>query len=428
MQLLAHERGGHVAPAQRREYGHTRIQLAKPRHCLFEDLPESFAVWMSHGDKVDRLPLGFSGLATSEQGAVAAMVDAQGNVGLQFHPEVAHTEHGRTILRNFLYRVCGCQGTWTPERYIDERLASIAAQIGSDTAMCALSGGVDSAVAAMLVDRAIGDRLICVFVDTGLLRANEASEVLQTFQAHHLNVHAVDASRDFLTRLAGVEDPEEKRRRIGALFIDVFEREAHHIGNPKFLVQGTLYPDVIESATRDNPLAAKIKTHHNVGGLPERVPFDLIEPLRFLFKDEVREVGKALGLPQAILGRHPFPGPGLAVRIIGEITDDRVAILQRADAIFLDEIRAAGLYDEIWQAFAVLTPLRTVGVMGDGRTYGNLVALRAVTSEDAMTADWARIPYDVLARISSRIVNEVAGVNRVVYDISSKPPATIEWE
>jgi GMP synthase (glutamine-hydrolysing) len=307
-------------------------------------------------------------------------------------------------------------------------VVSIAQQIGSESAICALSGGVDSSVAAALVDRAIGDRLTCVFVDTGLLRAGESDEVMDAYAQLRLNVRRVDARDEFIAALAGVVDPEEKRRRIGAEFIHAFRREALLCSSPPFLVQGTLYPDVIESAVADHPSAAKIKTHHNVGGLPKDLPFTLVEPLRMLFKDEVRAVGRALGLPAAILNRHPFPGPGLAVRIIGEITQERVDLLQRADAIVTDEIRRAGLYDEIWQAFAVLTPIQTVGVMGDGRTYGNLVAIRAVTSEDAMTADWARIPYDVLASMSSRIVNEVAGVNRVVYDISSKPPSTIEWE
>jgi GMP synthase (glutamine-hydrolysing) len=332
------------------------------------------------------------------------------------------------MIENFLYRVCGCTGQWTPERYIESQVATISARIQGESAICALSGGVDSAVAAALVDHAIGDRLSCVFVDTGLQRQGEACEVMEAFEGLDLNVSMVDATAEFAADLAGIEDPEEKRRRIGARFIKVFEREAERLGRPKFLVQGTLYPDVIESATPDNPLAATIKTHHNVGGLPKSLPFTLLEPLRDLFKDEVREVGRALGLPQAILSRHPFPGPGLAVRIVGEVTRERVETLQRADAIVLDEIRRAGLYDDLWQAFAVLTPVRTVGVMGDGRTYSNLLAVRAVTSEDAMTADWARIPYEVLARISSRIVNEVAGVNRVVYDISSKPPSTIEWE
>jgi GMP synthase (glutamine-hydrolysing) len=428
MQLVAHETGGKVVRADRREYGHARIRVVDHEHVLFSGLPETMDVWMSHGDHVESMPGGYDTLATSENCAFAAMADARGWVGLQFHPEVVHTAFGRDILRNFLYRIAGCSGDWTAEHYVDTAVAAIGRQIGDDTAVCALSGGVDSAVAAMLVDRAIGDRLTCVFVDTGLLRLREADEVMAAFQNLDLNVRHVDATAEFQDRLAGIVDPEEKRRRIGAQFIKVFEREAERLGSPRFLVQGTLYPDVIESATRDNPSAAKIKTHHNVGGLPEDLSFALVEPLRFLFKDEVREVGRALGIPANILQRHPFPGPGLAVRIIGEVTPERLEIVRRADAIVIEEIRTAGLYDQIWQAFAVLTPVQTVGVMGDGRTYSNMVAIRAVSSEDAMTADWFRFPHDVLARMSSRIVNEVPGVNRVVYDVSTKPPATIEWE
>jgi GMP synthase (glutamine-hydrolysing) len=428
MQLVAHETGGRVIPAQRREYGHTRISVVDRDHDLFAGLPETLDVWMSHADHVEQMPSGYRAIATSSNCAFAAMADDRRRVGIQFHPEVAHTPAGRDILKNFLYRICGCAGDWTAEHYVETMVAALSSQIQGETAICALSGGVDSAVAAALVDRAIGDRLSCVFVDTGLLRQNEADDVMVAFQNLDLNVRRVDAVAEFQERLAGIVDPEEKRRRIGAQFIKVFEREAALLGNPRFLVQGTLYPDVIESATPDNPSAAKIKTHHNVGGLPKDLSFSLVEPLRYLFKDEVREVGRALGLPPTILQRHPFPGPGLAVRIIGEVTPARLEVLRAADAIVIDEIRAAGLYDEIWQAFAVLTPVQTVGVMGDGRTYSNVLAIRAVTSEDAMTADWARIPYDVLARISSRIVNEVAGVNRVVYDISTKPPSTIEWE
>jgi GMP synthase (glutamine-hydrolysing) len=428
MQLLAHELGGEVQPAAHREYGHARVEVSEPGFALFDGVPSEFDVWMSHGDRVDRLPTGYRPIATSRNTAFAAMADDRGNVGLQFHPEVVHTAFGKQLLHNFLHRICGLEGAWTAEHYVEDFVGRLADQIGDGTAVCALSGGVDSAVAAALVDRAIGDRLTCVFVDTGLLRKNEAVEVMEAFEELDLNVRMVNASDRFFARLAGIVDPEEKRKRIGGLFIDVFDEEAKKIGNPEFLVQGTLYPDVIESATRDNPNAAKIKTHHNVGGLPENMALSLVEPLRYLFKDEVREVGRALGLPDRILKRHPFPGPGLAVRILGEVTPSRVATLQQGDAIVIDEIRKAGLYDEIWQAFAVLTPVQTVGVMGDGRTYSNLLAIRAVTSEDAMTADWARIPHDVLARMSSRIVNEVPGINRVVYDISTKPPSTIEWE
>ncbi len=428
MQLLAHELGGRVRPAARREYGRASVQVTEPDHRLFRGLPATLDVWMSHGDHVDALPDGYRPIAASSGEMCAAIADGRGNVGLQFHPEVAHTPLGRQLLENFLTGICGCTGSWTPDRYVEQRIEQISATVGTESAICALSGGVDSAVAATMVQRAIGDRLTCIFVDNGLLRQGEADQVMTALRTLDLNVRKVDARDEFLERLAGVEDPEEKRRRIGGLFIEIFERAAQETGLPPFLVQGTLYPDVIESATRDNPMAAKIKTHHNVGGLPENMRFKLIEPLRDLFKDEVRQVGAALDIPGEILGRHPFPGPGLAVRIIGEVTEDRLETLRQADAIVTEEIRRAGLYDSMWQAFAVLTPVRTVGVMGDGRTYGYLVAIRAVTSEDAMTADWARIPYDVLAMISSRIVNEVPAANRVVYDISTKPPSTIEWE
>ena len=428
MQLIAHEMGGLVQRAERREYGRARIHVSEPDHDLFHGLSDNLDVWMSHGDRVESIPAGYRTIATTDNCGFAAIADARGHVGLQFHPEVVHTPQGRELLRNFLYRVCGCEPIWTPGRYVEREVAAIAAQIGSHDAVCALSGGVDSAVAAALVDRAIGNRLTCLFVDTGLLRTGEADEVMDGFRELHLSVRRLDAADQFLTRLAGVEDPEQKRKIIGATFIDVFEIEARSLGNPRYLVQGTLYPDVIESATAATPNAVTIKTHHNVGGLPETMPFDLIEPLRALFKDEVREVGRALALPERILRRHPFPGPGLAVRIIGDVTPDRLATLRKADAIVTQEITRAGLYDDIWQAFAVLTPVRSVGVMGDGRTYGNAVAIRAVTSEDAMTADWARIPYDVLATMSARIVNEVPEVNRVVFDVTTKPPATIEWE
>lgn len=428
MQLLAHFSGGHVQRAHRREYGPARVRVLDSQHPLFNGLPESHEVWMSHGDQVEELPPGYRAIAESDNCAFAAIGNDEGNVGLQFHPEVAHTPLGSQMLQNFLYRICACSGDWTPERYIDDHVAAISERIGGSTAICALSGGVDSTVAASLVDRAIGDRLTCVFVDTGLLREGESDEVMASCQALDLNVRRVEASQAFLRALEGVTDPEEKRRRIGRLFIETFASEARECGHPQFLVQGTLYPDVIESATLENPNAAKIKTHHNVGGLPKDMPFQLVEPLRHLFKDEVRDVGRALGLPDRMVGRQPFPGPGLAVRIIGEITPERLELLRRADLVVTQEIERAGLYDDIWQAFAVLTPIHTVGVMGDGRTYGNVVAIRAVTSDDAMTADWARIPHDVLATMSSRIVNEVPGINRVVYDISSKPPATIEWE
>ncbi|MBI2941047.1 MAG: glutamine-hydrolyzing GMP synthase, partial [Chloroflexi bacterium] len=350
-------------------------------------------------------------------------------IGLQFHPEVVHTQFGKDILRNFLYRICDCHGDWTPGSFVAEAIERIRGQIGDRRAICALSGGVDSSVAAVLTHRAIGDRLTCVFVDNGLLRQGEAKQVQQTFREHlGIRLRSVDATDRFLSRLAGIVDPEEKRRLIGETFIRVFEAEARALGQVDHLVQGTLYPDVIESASPERKAAAKIKTHHNVGGLPQDMTLRLVEPLRYFFKDEVRAAGLELGLPEELVWRHPFPGPGLAIRVIGEVTTERLATLRAADAIFVEELRAAGLYRDVAQALAVLTPLQTVGVMGDGRTYANVVALRAVTTEDFMTADWARLPYDLLARVSSRIVNEVPGLNRVVYDVSSKPPATIEWE
>lgn len=458
MHLLAQQLGGHVAHnLGQREYGPATIEvqagttLDKRTLRIFEGItlspdqtdhlepapgtaPLRLPVWMSHGDSVDTLPEDFVVLASTDSTPVAAIANPQGLVGLQFHPEVTHTPQGKEIIRNFLFRICGCEPGWTANAVIEETVENIRQQAGRERVICGLSGGVDSAVAALLIHKAVGAQLTCVFVDTGCLRAGEREQVVDTFSTHlHIPLVVVDARQRFLARLADVIDPEQKRKIIGEEFIRVFEEEALHLeqeqGPIAFLAQGTLYPDVIESTSHDTAsTATRIKTHHNVGGLPADMTFKLIEPLRMLFKDEVREIGQALGLPEEWVWRHPFPGPGLAIRIIGAIDETRLATLRAADTILIEEIRRAGVYRELGQAFAVLTPIQSVGVMGDGRTYANVVAIRAVTTGDFMTADWARLSPDLLGRISNRIVNEVPGVNRVVYDITSKPPATIEWE
>ncbi|MGH7569195.1 MAG: glutamine-hydrolyzing GMP synthase [Gemmatimonadales bacterium] len=433
MQLIAQLSGGTVRPSPQREYGRAEVTVREGAGLFagFED-QSSTTVWASHGDRLDEPPAGFRVTAVSANAPVAALQhEARPIFGVLFHPEVAHTQRGGEILHNFLFGICGCTPDWTPGHFIEQEVARIRERVGSTgRAICGLSGGVDSAVAAALVHRAIGGRLTCIFVDHGLLRHNEREQVERTFQAHlGIDLRVVDAAKRFLKELEGVADPEEKRRRIGHTFIDVFEDAARHMaGKVAFLVQGTLYPDVIESRSPTGGPSVTIKTHHNVGGLRPDLPWTLIEPLRELFKDEVRQVGRELGIPAEIVGRHPFPGPGLAIRVLGPVSADRLAILRQVDTIYIEEIRQAGLYDRIWQAFAVLLPIRSVGVMGDGRTYDHVVALRAVTSRDGMTADWFPFPPDVLRRISNRIINEVRGVNRVTYDVSSKPPATIEWE
>ena len=429
LQLMARDLGGEVVPSKRREYGPATVRLTETDG-LFAGLSGEQPVWMSHGDSIVRPPQGFHATAQTDSTPFAGLADPERNLyGIQFHPEVVHTPIGRDVLRNFVVEIAGVRASWTAANLVDTTVAEIGERVGEGHVICALSGGVDSAVAATLVHRAIGDQLTCIYVDHGLMRKRESELLRVTFERDlGMRLVMVDARDRFLARLAGVEDPEEKRRIIGDEFIRVFEEEATKLGQIDFLTQGTLYPDVIESKTSESKAAQKIKTHHNVGGLPADLRFQLIEPLRYLFKDEVRRVGLELGLPDAMVQRQPFPGPGLAIRILGEVTAERLDTLREADWIVIDEIKAAGLYRSLWQSFAILTPVRSVGVMGDGRTYANVVAIRAVTSDDGMTADWARLPYEVLAKISSRIVNEVPGVNRVVYDISSKPPATIEWE
>jgi len=429
MHVIAKQLGGHVASGTKHEYGHAVLHLSDLDSALFADLPESTTVWMSHADKIEQMPSGFTALAHTENSPVAIMGNKENIFGLQFHPEVVHTPEGKTILRNFAYNICGCQGNWTMSNFIEQSISSIKNRVGNGKVINAISGGVDSAVVASLIHRAVGDQLTCIFVNHGLMRREEVERTYNVLSLNlGMNIIYVDASDRFLNSLQGVTDPEQKRKLIGKEFIAVFEEEAKKLGKVDLLAQGTLYPDVIESAASGSKAVARIKTHHNVGGLPAKMVLQLIEPLRNLFKDEVREVGRVLGLPDEMIWRQPFPGPGLAIRIIGEVTREKLEILRGADWIVMNEIKKAKLYRQLWQSFAVLTDVKSVGVMGDYRTYGYLVAVRAVSSNDAMTADWSRLPYDLLASISNRITNEVPGVNRVVYDITSKPPSTIEWE
>lgn len=432
LQLLGLQLGGGVDKAARREYGHAKLVVDDDTD-LFRNLPpddrRGMTVWMSHGDHLTAMPVGFEAIGHSDNAPICAIRNREKRIyGVQFHPEVVHTPRGKDVLKNFLYHICGCKGGWSPSLFIGSAIDDIRATVGKGKVICALSGGVDSSVAAVLLHKAIGDQLYCIHIDNGLMRKSESESVIATFRDSFLmRLDYVDASKRFLSGLRGVSNPERKRKIIGKLFIDVFEKEARKIGKVDFLAQGTLYPDVIESTSFRGP-SVTIKSHHNVGGLPRRMKLRLVEPFRELFKDEVRAVGTELGLPEDLIWRHPFPGPGLAVRILGSVTNERLDLLRDADAIFVDEIKKAGLYRSIWQGFVVLLPVKSVGVMGDGRTYEKAVAIRAVSSVDGMTADWSRIPHDVLASISSRITNEVRGINRVVYDISSKPPATIEWE
>ncbi len=427
-QLMAAKNGGNVLPSEIREYGRAKLHKIDQHYDLLKEISIDTQVWMSHGDTINKLPDHFKIIASTESVEVAAFkVDGQQTYGIQFHPEVTHSTEGKTVLRNFVVHICGCHQDWTPDVFVESTVASLKEQLGNDKVVLGLSGGVDSSVAAMLIHRAIGQNLYCIFVDNGLLRKNEFEEVLHSYKDMGLNVKGVDAKESFYEELKGKSDPEDKRKAIGKTFIDIFDQEAHKIQDVKWLGQGTIYPDVIESVSVKGP-SATIKSHHNVGGLPEKMNLKVVEPLNTLFKDEVRLVGKTLDIPDNILGRHPFPGPGLGIRILGEVTAEKVRILQEVDYIFINGLKKRGLYDQVWQALAVLTPIQSVGVMGDERTYENVVALRAVTSVDGMTADWSHLPYDFLSDVSNEIINKVKAINRVVYDISSKPPATIEWE
>lgn len=428
LQLMAYQLGGEVDTAAKKEFGRATL-VVDTQNGIFDGVLQSSQVWMSHGDSLTKLPPGFEPMAHSDNAPICAIRnEAKKIYGVQFHPEVVHTKEGKKILSNFLFAVCGCSGDWNAESFIDRTVTGIRDSVGRGRVLCALSGGVDSSVAAVLIHRAIGDQLFCIHIDNGLMRRGESAQVVKTFRDQfHIALDFVDGSKLFLDRLRGVIDPEAKRKIIGKTFIDIFEEEARKVDGAAFLAQGTLYPDVIESVSFKGP-SATIKTHHNVGGLPERMNLKLIEPFRELFKDEVRQVGRTLGLSESLLGRHPFPGPGLAIRVLGDVTRERLDVLRNADEIFIEELRRSNLYDAVWQAFTVLLPVQSVGVMGDERTYENAIALRAVTSIDGMTADWAHLPYDLIATVSSRISNEVRGVNRVVYDVSSKPPSTIEWE